>query len=112
MQVTIPLTVDADDLWSGVWGACPEYWSWWTRFEFLDGADWDKAGTVRVTGWSPDYDEYEGDTVIVKEITLDDIVNSYGWFVKAGYKMTYEDLDSVYSDVIVQHAFYGEVIWG
>lgn len=90
----------------------PEYWSWWTRIEFLGSTAWDKHGKVKITAWDPDYTDFEGDTKMTKTLTLDDIVNSYAWYVQAGYKTTYEDMDSVYSDVVLQHAFYGEVIWG
>lgn len=110
-NVTVPVTVPAEDLWSGIWGACPEYWSWWREFDFLD-CDWDVPGQVKVTAWDPNEGSGEGEGEIVKIITLDDIVQAYAWYIGAGYKYSYEDMDSVYSDVVLQKAFYGEVIYG
>ncbi len=111
-EIIVPLRLDADDLWSGIFGAAVGTWSWWHTFDFQGDADWDKHGEVIITAWDPDYKDYEGDTLMTRTINVQNLADSYGWYIRAGYKTTIDDMDACYSDVVLQHAFYGEVIWG
>lgn len=108
--VTVNHRIPADDLWSSIMGSAWETWSWWTAVEYQGKADWDVPGYVKITAWDGVHEDY--DHLTTKVLNPDDLFEAYNWYVNQGYKMMYEDLDAVYGDVIVQRAFYGEVIYG
>jgi hypothetical protein len=109
-MITVPVTIPADELWEMTFGSAFETWPWWIAVNYGEGSAWDKAGSVTLTAWNGE-DEGEGDW-ITKTLTTQDIANAYGWYVGKGYTTMYDDFDAVYSDVIVQKAFYGKVIYG
>lgn len=73
------------DLWSEVFGASAETWPWWSSFKFLDGADWDTPGRVRITSCNPD-DPTEA--TITKTIGMADIESALDACIEAGYADT------------------------
>jgi hypothetical protein len=109
-MVTVPVSVPADDLWEMTFGSGFETWSWWQNVHYGPFSSWDKAGTVTLTAWNGE-DEGEGD-YITKTLSVADIADAYGWYVGKGYTTMYEDFDADSSDVVIQKAFYGEVIYG
>lgn len=106
-EITIKTTIDDVELWKAVWGAGAETWGWWRRFDYQDGADWDKPGTVRVTVLDPNNDEW-----IDKDINLDDIVNAYVKLKETRSDLDYDNFDANSADLVLQIAVLGEVVYG
>lgn len=66
--LSIEVEVDPEELWSSTFGSGFETWSWWRSVEFLDKADWDNPGKVRLKIADPDHEEFSGK---VKQRTVD-----------------------------------------
>ena len=109
--ITIPITVDADELWSDVFGSGWEYSEWFTYVEYV-GCSWDTAGTAKVTHWSSDD---EGVTEVTS-VTIDDIVRGYSILASDNWLHCNGDAlnnpDACTSDAILQMAIYGELVYG
>lgn len=116
VTVTVPVTLDAVDLWSAVMGSGWETFSWWLGTEFLTG-DWDQPGRLRVWVPSPDDQDDRVDEVI----TLDHITRALQTFVTNGYRdactgrpidLADLDFDACVGDSLMQIAVFGESIYG
>lgn len=113
ITLNVPYIIDADALWSRVWGASPETaGSHWRRLEFVD-CDWDRigGGLVHVTMDSPE----EDGTVIERGVVLDDIVAALSDLSFPDHlrqEILDDDADSISADAVIQHVVYGEIIFG
>jgi hypothetical protein len=104
---------DAAELWSCVFGSAWETWDWWVSIDYIDG-DWDKICTVKIVALDPD-DEDEDESTITKTIGLDDIVrvlNELADFAPIVECLNHDDFDAVWGDCVLQHAVFGETIYG
>lgn len=97
--------------WEAVNGGLPN-WSWWHNFEYLEeGTDWETPGTLRVTGEDPNDEEKS----ITRSFTAADLLQAY-WDMPnkthCGGCSIIGDSDDCSSDLILQWAMYGEIVFG
>jgi len=96
-------------VWEVVCGALPNY-SWWEWFRFSEGADWETPGTLTVTSENPN-----GGRSITKHFEALDLLHTYLAMEQkthcGGCDMI-ADPDICSSDLILQHAMFGEVVYG
>lgn len=111
-KVVVPLALDTDEIWSDVFGSGYEYSPWWVRVSYSPGADWDVAGTATIKHWGKD-----DDTVLeITQVTIEDIANAYAkliadkWTHCGGCGL--DDPDACSSDVVLQVAIFGEIVYG
>lgn len=112
--VAVRMELDAQKVWRSVFGSGFETCPWWTGAEFIEG-DWDEVGKVEVSYADPDdYDPLW--SRVSKVLDLNDIVKAlasldevYAYVVR---DLMDENLDAITSDVIIQQAVFGEVIYG
>jgi hypothetical protein len=98
--------MDADEFWSEIFGASFEIWEWWHSVRYLTG-DWNKAGTVEVIAI------HEDDEVMpVKQFTVEEIASAYNACVAQGLYVDIENMDADSSDLVMQMAMFGEIIYG
>lgn len=115
-MVQIVQEVDSQEFWEGIIGSAWETWSWWARVD-CDYDDYRRGLTVSV--FNPEVDEAYWDrtnrsSFITKHLTVHDLATSYSWYQRTygRHAYHYEDMDAAYGDVIIQHAIFGEVIYG
>lgn len=108
-MATITFEVNDQELWEATWGSSALAWgSWWIDCEFLDEADWDKIGQVKLT--IEDVNEKH----VTKVLGLEDIAKA----LPIANQQVYMDLfnfgnyDAICADAILQVAMLGEVIYG
>lgn len=104
-DVNITVHVKEEDFWSEIMGASWQVWPWWSAVEYLDGADWNIPGKVRVTGIDPDDSSVEP---VTKVIGIDELFEAHA----AVESDKLEDFDSASSDAIIQCAVFGEILYG
>lgn len=111
MKITIPKRIDADELWSDVFGSGWETYEWWYGHRYEDGADWDKAGVAVITSASED-----GEGQYITPITIDDLVLAYTRLSQSDYThcggFTLDAPDACTGDAILQLCIYGELVFG
>lgn len=103
--VLITRRIDAAEFWSEIFGSGLETWPWWQEFTFLDGAEWDRPGLVRVRY------EYQENKFNNAAVSLEDLVNAYNVLIK-DYRLDIDNLDAGTADLILQQAIFGQVIYG
>lgn len=104
-MVQVTRSMDDEDFWSNILGSGWEKYSWWDDYNYLDGADWDKVGTLELKV------DYDG-TKKTKVIGLSDLEDAYEILVSKGMRIDLEDVDSDFGDRILQQAVLGEVVFG
>jgi hypothetical protein len=118
VPVTVQITIDPQDLWENTFGTEGTSWSHWHEETFLTG-DWDTIGTVRLGIQDPESDN-EDDTV-TKVIGLNDIVQALQTLLNNGttcwghplYVSGEQfDWDASASDMVLQQAVLGEIVYG
>jgi len=112
-QVVIPITVDAAEFWSAIFGAEPFIWPWWVKVDYAEGCDWETPGEVTITVADPD----DAEDSTTKTLTLEDLVAAYLIALEqyprsVGVGWETPDFDSESSDLILQIAVQGEVVFG
>lgn len=115
-MVQVVQEVDSQEFWENIVGSSWDTWSWWVAVK-CDFYDYTKGLTVTV--FSPESDErnwsYDPDPsdLVTKHLTVDDLARSYAWYQSA-YPRPYkwDNTDAESGDVIIQHAIFGEVIYG
>lgn len=113
ITITVPYIINADELWSRVWGSSPEAaGSHIRRIEFVD-CDWDHigGGLVHITMEHPDDDG----TVIERGIVLDDIVTAMSDLTFPDHlrqEILDDNTDCISADAVIQHIVYGEIVFG
>lgn len=123
------IEVNPEEVWEQAFGTSGETWGWWVSIDFFDGATWeaDNGGFVRLTITDPDdadADDAEQGT-ITKDVRVADVLAAVQTAVDKGYldtctgtplanKLTEGDLDwdACTSDVVLQVAVLGDVIYG
>ena len=111
LTVQVPVTIDAQDLWSETFGSGWEYVAVEVDVDFQDDAAWDKPGTAIVTIGDEDDEERQTAT-----ITVQDLANAYGKLVAMGYHhcgapIALGDFDACASFDMLQMAVFGELIY-
>lgn len=109
--VTITRQISRTDFWSNVMGSINFNFEWWRAVKYLDGADWNKPGTVQLT-----IDNGEGKPY-TKKLTTDHLVTAYRYVIAQGYthcgmEVDIEDMDECSSDMVLQVAMLGDVVYG
>ena len=93
MKITIPKRIDADELWSDVFGSGWETYEWWYGHRYEDG---------------------EGQ--YITPITIDDLVLAYTRLSQSDYThcggFTLDAPDACTGDAILQLCIYGELVFG
>jgi hypothetical protein len=111
-MIVVPVAVDADDVWTEVFGSGWENSEWFKSVEFIDCDD-ETAGKAKITHYGIDDDNVIEETTI----TIDDIVDAIhslsldGWS-HCGTQDLVTDSDYCTSDAILQQAVYGDIIYG
>jgi len=107
----ISFDIDDQELWSTVFGSSPFSFGrgeWFPEAEYLDGADWDKVGQIKIVGIDDDENKIE------KILGIEDLANA----LPIANKQVYMDLfnldnyDSICADAVLQVAMFGKVIYG
>lgn len=114
--VTVPIILDATELWSAVMGSGWETFSWWTKCEYLEG-DWDVPGHVLVGVEDPE----DNELTVTHVVDITDMTSALQTFVNEGYRdactgrridLTDLDFDACVGDSLMQIAVFGESIYG
>jgi hypothetical protein len=111
ITVTIPVTVNAEDMWSNVFGGGWEYSSVRITVKYGVGANWQTIGTATVT-IGDDAEERKTAT-----LTVQDLAEAYGKLIAMGYHhcgapIELDDMDSCSSFDVLQMAVFGELVYG
>jgi hypothetical protein len=109
-MITVPVQISAVDFWSNILGSSWESMEWWTSVEYGSDSDWDKVGSLTITGI--DGFETEEEVLITKTLDLDSLVEAYANCVAQGFKFNVEDFDAYQGDAVIQMAVFGEVVYG
>lgn len=112
-KVFVPLPINADDLWSGVFDNLWE--PWWQKLEVVEGNE----RTMKVTSWDPAAEHYER-VHLTREVTLQDLADAYGLLLGKGQCHCYgiplehdpTEFDACGSDFVLQTAVFGKVVFG
>lgn len=114
MNETTTYTDQQIDDWGNIFGASAGMWSWWRGITHIIG-DWDTPGRVLLTIEDPDH---EG-RVINRALNADAVFAAlakatelYPWHFIRDHRNGLLDLDAVSSDVVLQVAVFGEVVYG
>lgn len=109
----------ADELWSNVFGSEGESMEWWDAQHFKDGADWDKIGRVYMECCDPDDPTA---MPISKEFGIYEVAQAFALAIVKGYRdactgkrftlNSVEEMDACSSDVVMQIAVLGDVVYG
>lgn len=106
-------------VWESALGSAFEVCPWWLRVKFVEG-DWDQIGRVALEIVNPDD---EMGPPVPATVGIDEIARAYATAVCKGYadactghRITLdtldEGMDSCSSDVVMQIAVLGDVIYG
>ena len=120
LTVTIKVVWDEEritDLWSQVMGGAFEYCSWWREVRYIGEADWDKPGKVTLVIENPGS---TGAKTKRKTIGPKDVVQALYTAMERGHRdactgrpiTEHMDWDQCSSDVVLQIAVLGEVVYG
>lgn len=109
--VTITRQISRTDFWSNVMGSINFNFEWWLAVKYLDGADWDKPGVVQLT-----IDDGEGKP-LTKKLTVGAVLLAYQRVIDKGYThcgmyVDIENMDECSSDMVLQTAMLGDVVYG
>lgn len=112
--IAIPIMFRKDELWMEIFGSFNGVGEWWKSIKFID-CDWETPGTVRIEAYT-DVDDNEEETV-VKTLTIEDVAKAYGEAVSKPYyhcgtTVDIHSMDECASDIVLQQAVFGEVIYG
>lgn len=112
-KITIPLTIDADEVWSDIFGSGWEYSDWFVGVKYHDGGDWDIPSNITIRHWDP---ETEGERVISTDLSVKQVLEAYAKLLSERYthcgNCALDDPDACTSDAVLQYAVYGEFIYG
>jgi hypothetical protein len=112
--VMLKYEIKDEDLWSSVCGSAWETCPWWWAADY-EGGDWDEPCTLWVAIANPDDDHWFEDGLLTATITIDDIVRALEELRDHPAVMDClrnDDFDSIYGDVVIQQAIFGDVIYG
>lgn len=119
-MATIQIEMQDDELWGAIFGSGfehdPVVRNWLTRYEYLGGADWDKAGQVQLHYVLEEDDDMRGS----KTLTVSDLANALSLAMSEGYRHSpcggaittdTDDWDACIADLLLQLAIYGKEVW-
>lgn len=111
MTVTIKREIDDAEFWSSIMGSTEFYNEWWLKVRYRGEADWDKPGSVTITALGEDNEP------VTKTLTTEDLVCAYEFVLAKGYhhcgsKIDIDNMDECASDMVLQVAMFGDVIYG
>lgn len=113
VTVYVQIEMDADELWSRVFGAEPfAFGSWWLYAKYRDGAEWDRAGAIDLEIEDPEEGEGSGIGVgkrVDMDVLLDAISKCPPHIVS---DLIEDNMDCVSADYILQVAVLGECVYG
>lgn len=110
--VTITREINKTDFWSNIMGSLSFSFDWWLSVKYLNGADWDKPGEVQLGILD------ENNEKLFRTLTLEDLVTAYTLVIDKGYyhcngmPVDIEDMDECTSDMVLQAAMLGDVVYG
>jgi hypothetical protein len=109
--VTITRTIDAKEFWSSVMGSTEFINEWWLKVKYHGDATWEVPGTVTITA-----DNGEGEA-IAKSLTIEDLVKAYEAAIAKPYyhcggTIDIDNMDECASDIVLQLAMFGDVVYG
>ena len=109
--VTISRKMSQTDFWSSIMGGLEFHFEWWLAVRYRDDADWNKPGVVELTI------EDEDGKPLTKKLTVADLVLAYQHVIDKGYhhcgtEINIEDMDECASDMVLQTAMLGDVVYG
>jgi hypothetical protein len=97
--------------WQAVTGGLPS-WEWWRSFRYVeDGTTWEVPGTLEVIAENPSDDR----KWVTKNLTAQDMLMAYDAMpdkTHCGGCDLLSDPDECSSDLILQWAMYGEIVFG
>lgn len=105
----IKFVVDDQELWEAIFGSEPfSFGDHFTKAEYLDDANWNKIGRVKITGINDD------DAEITKTIGLNDLASA---LPVANEQVSmdlfnFDNYDAICADAVLQVAIFGKVIYG
>jgi len=112
MKLEIKIEVDAQEFVEHVLGSSFMIWSWWRTFTYDKGYSWDvfpdDHDLTYFTIGATDPNDVEGERQVIKRMSVNDIAKA---FALSGHR-NYEDMDSASGDWVMQHALFGEAIYG
>lgn len=112
---TLAFSESAIEDWQSIFGSAAETNPWWRGIAHITG-DWDTPGRVLLTIDNPDAGAQEYLNRLFEPVdilrALAKATELYPWhFVRHGDER-YLDLDAESSDVVLQVALFGEVVYG
>lgn len=112
MTVTIKREIDEAEFWSSIMGSSEFPHEWWLKIKYHGEADWDVPGSVTVTGL-----DGETDKPVSKTLTIEDLVQAYEavltkQYHHCGTKVDIDNMDDCSSDMVLQMAVFGDVVYG
>lgn len=111
MTVTIKREIDEAEFWSSIMGSSEFPHEWWLKIKYHGEADWDVPGSVTVTALD------ENDNPVSKTLTIEDLVKAYEVVIDKQYhhcgtKVDIDNMDDCSSDMVLQVAMFGDVVYG
>ncbi len=102
--------MDEAEFWSNLLGSTEFIYEWWSSVTYLGDADWDKPGEVQLCIQDPE-DESNN---IAKILTLADLVSAYNAVACDPElpNINIEDMDEDSTDLVLQYAMLGEIVYG
>ncbi len=112
ITITVPVVIEADRLWSEVFGGGYEYAPAVCRVKFDHGTTWEKAGVAQVFIENPENDM----ALVDRRVVIDDIAEAYGKLLAMGYHhcgapLDLDSFDSCASFDVLQMAVFGELVF-
>lgn len=108
----IKLEVDTKEFLGYVLGSCFSTWSWWQTVKYDEGYSWDvfpkNFDTPYLTLGIVDPEDENGERQVIKKVSVNDIASA---FELSGHR-DWESLDAGSADWVMQHAVFGEAIYG
>jgi hypothetical protein len=108
--VTISRTMDAEEFWSSVLGSTEFMGEQWVSVRYRGDATWEVPGIVTITADN-------GEEQVTKSLSIEDLVQAYEVVVSKGYhhcgtRIDIDNMDECASDIVLQQAVFGDVIYG
>jgi hypothetical protein len=108
--VTITRKLDAVEFWSSIMGSTEFMGEQWLKVKYHGESDWDKPGSVTITADN-------GEEEVAKTLTIEDLVQAYEAVIARPYyhcggTIDIDNMDECASDIVLQQAVFGDVIYG
>ncbi len=118
MKIPVTIDVNMHDLWNAIWGSDGAGITYWcSALRDIDGEE--------LHLWTPEYEPnpqpfclYDSEEEEWHEISLVQLANAYAKALNSGvyhcrtYPLDINDPDACFGDIVLQHAVFGEMIYG